>query len=356
MKILLLIHRPQARGQEIFAAQLGNQFLQQGHEVVLLSLYTGDFDLNFEGKHIQFNLSSSLDTILPWQWKRLAKVIKHLKPDLIQANGGDTVKFLALTQLVFSISAKRVFNNGGVVGHYLDSDLKKWMYQKLLNSWDGTISVSRHSQLDLAQLLPSTCKQIQIPIAIPVHKVLLGPRSEAQVFVHMGGFTQEKNHFELIEIFKEYLKRDHTAQLWLIGDGPLKKQIQRAAQQVSPQAIRFLGAVQYPWTLVPQNAVLVLPSKIEGMPAVLAEAFLSKIPVVAYAVGGVGEMAEGIDTISLVESGNQTSFMNAMSYWANVPGEISEPALENSALKAKDRFDFERISNQFLGFYKALCG
>ncbi|MFC5190309.1 glycosyltransferase [Algoriphagus aquatilis] len=356
MRILFLIHRSQARGQEIFATQLANRLLESGNEVALVSLYAGEFDLKFKGSHFRLNLTSGVETLFPWHWQRLIEVIQEFNPELIQANGGDTVKFLSLTQSVFSFSAKLVFNNGGVVSHYLDSNWKKWVYQKLLSAWDGAISVSRYSQTDLAQLLPSTCKQTQIPIAIPAQEFLLAPRSESQVFVHIGGFTQEKNHVELIRIFGEYLKRDPKAQLWLIGDGPLKMQIQTAAQQVAPHAIRFFGAVPNPWALVPQNSILVLSSKMEGTPAVLAEAFLAKIPVVTYAVGGIKEMAEGFATIRLVEPGDHPSFIEAMTYWAHLPAEISGPALANSASKAKDRFDFGRVSNQFLEFYKDVCG
>lgn len=355
MRILFLIHRPQARGQEIFAAQLGNQFLELGHEVLLLSLYWGDFDLSFKGRHIRFNLNHGIETIFPWSWKRLAAVIQDFKPEIIQANGGDTVKFLALTKLVSPISGKLVFNNGGVVGYYLSSAWKRWIYRKLLTPWDGVISVSQHTQLDLAKFLPENCKQTHIPIGIPDQDFQLPYGPDFQVFVHIGGFTAEKNHFELIRFFADYVKQEPTAQLWLIGEGPLKVEAELLADQFAPNSIRFFGAVSNPWTLVPQNSILVLPSKIEGMPAVVAESILAKIPVVAYAVGGIPEMASGISTITLVEPGEEASFLSAMAYWTKVPRESLRADLEASALKVKERFDLEKVSSRFLEFYKLLC-
>lgn len=355
MKILFLIHKPQARGQEIFSAQLGNQFLQQGHEVVLLSLYGGDFDLNFQGKHIHFNCSSNIDTILPWQWSRLAKVIRNLQPDLIQANGGDTVKFLTLTKFFFPFPGKLLFNNGGVLSHYLSSNWKRWIYTKLLAPWDAAISVSRHAQSDLAQFLPDTCRQTHIPIGIPDRELPVGPALDFQVFVHIAGFTPEKNHVELITLFSEYLKQDPTAQLWLIGEGPLRMEAESLADQIAFNSIRFFGALSNPWSLVPQNALLVLPSKIEGMPAVLVESFLAKIPVIAYGVGGIPEMTSGVNTITLVEPGDKESFLSAMRYGAKLSRETIQLELEHSAQLAKERFNLSQIAKQFMEFYRTVC-
>lgn len=355
MRILLLVNKPQARGQEIFAAHLGNHFLQIGHRVVLLSLYSGDFDLNFKGSHIRLNLNSRVETNLPWHWRRLYEVICGFKPDLIQANGGDTVKFLALAKLLFPITSKLVFNNGGVVSYYLTSGLKKWFYQRLLASWHGAISVSQHAQLDLAMLLPKNCKQIHIPIGVPDQEFYLSSATDFQVFVHIGGFTPEKNHVELLQLFIAYLKQDPSVQLWLFGEGALKTDMELLADQVAPQAIRFFGSVSNPWSLVPKNSIFLLPSQIEGMPAVVAEALLAKVSVIAYAVGGIPEMASAIPTISLVTPGDKASFLSAMTYWTELPKEILNRNLEVSALEAKKKFDLEKISTRFLEFYQSLC-
>jgi glycosyltransferase involved in cell wall biosynthesis len=47
--------------------------------------------------------------------------------------------------------------------------------------------------------------------------------------------------------------------------------------------------------------MLLLPSKIEGLPAVIPEAFYCKTPVVAYNVGGIAELIKNNVTGWLVE-------------------------------------------------------
>lgn len=357
MKIVFLIHRPQARGQEIFAAQLGNQLIQMGHEVTLISLYHGYFELKFSGVHINLGFTHSYELWIPFGWKKFTQIIRQINPDILQANGGDTLKLASLSVYFFSFPGQLVFNNGGVLGYYLDSRFKQIFYRFLLKQIDAAVSISLHGKEDLAKKLPDTCPQFHIPVGIPSNrKFSLSPGPNYPVFVHIGGFTAEKNHRELIHIFSQYLKDNPLAQLWMIGDGPGRETIEKAVQTSQSESFRFLGALNDPWKYVPQNAILVMTSLVEGMPAVLAEAMMAKIPTIAYSVGGLPEMSARIPTISLIESGDQTGFLQAMAYWSGAIQKDIQAELDESSKMARHRFDMENKANQFLEVYRGLCG
>ncbi|WP_297337978.1 glycosyltransferase [Algoriphagus sp.] len=357
MKLAFLIHKAQPRGQEVFAAQLGNQLLQMGHEVILISLYEGNFDLGFNGSFISFNFPSSMALWLPSSWKKLDRFIQGMQVDIIQANGGDTLKYLALSRIMYPLSGRLIFNNGGVVGYYLTTFLKRSLYRFFLMKFDAAISVSRHAQLDLSQWLPASCLQFQIPIGIPPHQTFnLSNGPNHQVFVHIGGFSPEKNHKELVEIFIKHLKNHHEHQLWMIGEGPSRMEIEGMIQEPYTQSFRFLGSVKDPWVYVPQNAILLLTSRMEGMPAVIAEAMMAKIPVISYAIGGVAEMAQELGTISLIDFGDQRSFLKAMKFWSTMGRDSIQGQLQESYDSAIKRFDLKTISNRFLDVYQKVCG
>lgn len=356
MKLVFLIHQPQARGQEIFASQLGNALIQKGHEVLLISMYSGDFVLPFEGKHLRLQLHRSIDSINPLNWRRFSEVVREFQPDIVQANGGDTLKFAVLARLMFWYPGKLVFNNGGVVSFYLDGVIKKRFYQLVLNRIDGAVSVSQHAAGDLSQYVSEAIPQTQIPIALLSSKLpKLASSQDYPVFVHIAGFTPEKNHRELLLIFSSYLSVNPKAQLWMIGDGPMRAEMEGLARSISEGSFRFFGALNDPWQIVPQHSILLLPSQIEGMPSVLAEGMLLKLPVIAYAVGGIPEMATDSISFRMIQAGDSVAFLQAMFDLSELSFADMEPELERLKDLAMSRFSMEKVSEEFVGFYQLLC-
>jgi len=355
MRVLFIIHGIQARGQEIFACQLADHLEKLGHTVKVISLYPGQFNLPFPVEHV--GLTSAKEIWSFRFWRKFREVIIEFQPDIIQANGGDTLKFAALTRMVYPYRGKLIFNNGGVVGYYFSNSFQKSFYKFLLKKVDAAISVSDYSAKDLEKLLNSNLPQTQISIGIPLSKEInTAPEVQFQVFVHIGGFTPEKNHEFLIQAFQEYHKNHPESQLWLFGDGPLRIVTEAKAKRQLPDSIRFFGSVSNPWSLIPPNAILLLPSKIEGMPAVIAEAFLHEIPVVATRVGGIAKMAEGMPSCKLVESGNQTQFLEGMDYFRTLPLFKRTEILADSRSKAIEGFSMDKVASSFLKFYKQVCG
>ena len=64
---------------------------------------------------------------------------------------------------------------------------------------------------------------------------------------------------------------------------------------------------------------LVMPSKIEGLPAVILEAMYCRIPVIAYEVGGIGEVLQRKETGWAVPAGDRLAFEAAVLDCLNLP-------------------------------------
>ncbi|AXY75548.1 glycosyltransferase [Paraflavitalea soli] len=321
MTILHLVQKPQMRGAEIFAAQLASHTHRNGHRVILVSLFPGTVQLPFDGKTI--NLGGKKGHRL-WNltaWRKLANIIKQEKPDLIQANAGDTLKYAVFSKLIFRWKQPIIFRNASTISLYIKTWPAKIWNRFLFRHTDKIVSVSKTSATDFAQLFPK-CKDKIVIVPIGIEEAPVKRKADlakqnghrlSPILVHVGGFTYEKNHIRLIAIYQELQTIYPHARLHLVGDGPLRKDIEEIVKQKGLGfGIRFLGAQKEVMPLIAEADVLLLPSIIEGLPGVILEAFYCKIPVVAYDVGGVGEVLINNDTGHLVRKGDETAFVDAI--------------------------------------------
>ena len=167
MIVFQLIQRPQKRGAEIFAAQLSERLQKLGHKVVLISLFEGVCDLPFSGEIIHLNRPLSKRWFDISGWKKLAQLVKEYKPDLVQCNAGDTLKFAVLSKLIFGWNSSIVARNASTVSGYIKSKSTKKINEFLYSKTDAIISVSEYSKKDLNQLFPATkTKTTVIPIGV----------------------------------------------------------------------------------------------------------------------------------------------------------------------------------------------
>ena len=81
--------------------------------------------------------------------------------------------------------------------------------------------------------------------------------------------------------------------LVVAGDGPLRGELSRLGDGVAPGRLRLLGSITDPERLLAAADVLLLTSATEGMPGVVIEALMRRVPVVATDVGAVRSMLDG---------------------------------------------------------------
>lgn len=317
LRILHLIQKPQNRGAETFAAQLANKQTEIGQKVLLVSVFSGKADLSWEDEILSLNGNLNKRFFDYNAWKKLSEIINEFKPDIIQANAGDTLKYAVFSKLMFRWNVPIVFRNASEVGQYLNSTFQKGLNTFLYKSINQVISVSQASQLDLLSHFPFLKRKVRtIPIGLEhtdsIVPVCLKPKGVKHI-IHVGGFSFEKNHKGLISIFQKFLEMDDSVHLHLIGDGPLRKEIEGLVRMNNlSEKVSFYGFVNNPLSYIKAGDVLVLPSIIEGLPGVLLEAMYCKTPVIAYNVGGVSEIVNK-ETGELIPKNDEERFVNALS-------------------------------------------
>ncbi len=316
MKILQIIHKIQNRGAETFTCQLSNHLIALGHEINIIALYSGPVTLPFHGEIIILNQNTS-NRFFDYQgWKKISQVISEYQPDIVQANAGDTLKYAVISKKLFNWKQPLVFRNASEVGSYLKSPLQKGLNKFLYKNVDWVISVSQASKKDIVKHFPFLREKVDV-VGVGLEKLenpesrVLDPKGYKHI-VHVGGFSFEKNHKALIQIFQLILKKQPLTHLHLVGDGPLKLEIEELVRTNSLQnQVSFYGFVNNPLSYIKGADMLVLPSIIEGLPGVILEAMICKIPVVAFDVGGISEILNE-NTGSLISKGDNVSFSNAI--------------------------------------------
>lgn len=113
--------------------------------------------------------------------------------------------------------------------------------------------------------------------------------------VCVGRLSSEKGHLGLIEAFAIASRHDPRLVLTLVGDGPLRSEIEASiAEHGLTDAVRLVGALAEGDALAAIAAadLFALPSFMEGIPLVLMEAMALGVPVVAPRVSGIPELVE----------------------------------------------------------------
>jgi glycosyltransferase involved in cell wall biosynthesis len=108
----------------------------------------------------------------------------------------------------------------------------------------------------------------------------LGLPSGALVVGHVGRFVTQKNHAFLIEVAAEAIMLDDRLRVLLVGDGPLRQEIERRARALGiVDRVLFAGERDdVPQIMGAAMDVLVFPSLHEGLGLVLVEAQAAGLP------------------------------------------------------------------------------
>ncbi|MBG9981854.1 glycosyltransferase family 1 protein [Aerococcaceae bacterium DSM 111020] len=102
---------------------------------------------------------------------------------------------------------------------------------------------------------------------------------DSYVLGHVGNFSNVKNHKFLIEVFYEFQKDYPNSYLCLVGDGPLRDELEQQINQLNiSEHVLILGVRNDVYDLLNIFDLFVFPSFYEGMPNVIIEAQANSLP------------------------------------------------------------------------------
>ena len=99
------------------------------------------------------------------------------------------------------------------------------------------------------------------------------------VIGHVGGFFEQKNHEYILKIYRSILQMKPHSKLILIGDGPLRKDIEENAKDLGEHVV-FIGLVDNVEDYLQVMDGMLLPSLFEGLPLVSIEWQINGLPCI----------------------------------------------------------------------------
>lgn len=372
LSILFLDTRPVRRGAQVFIQELKKQFEQSDIYVRRIYLYREDdfecLPLNERDQVLHFKDNHWMEKWLFFQpalYKKLAREIREFNPDIILCNGSRTLKYAALVKrLAPEVKAKWIYRVIDSARYWNNKTFTALIYRLfIIPAMDAAVGVSKQSLYDMVQHYRFKKPVISIPRAVDIDfftsfqlplglRVNLGINEHAFVVLFLGNFTHQKRPDRFIEIIAEVRKTHPQIHGLMVGDGPLKKQMELFSQhlQVS-HYITFTGYQQDVRSFIAISDLLMLTSDTEGMPGVVLEAAAMNKITIAGPVGGVAEFIDNNDNGYVVSSLNNENFAEKLKQVINDKDSLRR--ISNAAAeKVRCEFSIHKIYESYSRFFK----
>jgi CDP-glycerol glycerophosphotransferase len=108
------------------------------------------------------------------------------------------------------------------------------------------------------------------------------PSNENYNFITMGRLSPEKGQDNLIKAFGRFHKDFPDSKLYILGEGPLRKDLEQLISELGLEdSVYLAGQVENPFAIMKKCDCFVLSSHYEGQPMVLLEAMTHGMKIIA---------------------------------------------------------------------------
>jgi glycosyltransferase involved in cell wall biosynthesis len=259
-----------------------------------------------------------------------------LRADVVVAHGSSTLE--ASTVALLGTDVPVVYRSIGDPRYWVRDRHRHWLVRRMLRRTDRVVA-----------LWPGAAEQLRRRYDLQADRVVVIPNGvpsdrfsdrgaavrygdwlpaddgpDARTLAYVGALSPEKDVATAIRAVA------HTpgAVLLIAGNGRDEASLRALADAEAPGRVRFLGAITDVRAVYAASELLLLPSRTEGMPAVVIEAGLSGVASVATRVGALPEMIDDGVTGLLVEPGDQPAFTAAVGRALAAPERLGRAAAE----------------------------
>lgn len=288
MRILhLLNYTRHANGMVCAAIDLACCQADAGHDVYICS-GGGDYDFIFTRhnvKILKINQDKTLRNI-PRALLALFKAFRSVKPDIVHAHMTTSALFAAALRpfLPFRLvtSVHNEFQRSAMLMRVGDRVIG--VSEAVTQSMIGRGIPARK----MRTVLNGTVHSPRFPKPDPAP----APEVTSPSVLFVGGQHPRKGVSDLIEAFGIALKAAPQAKLYLVGNGPHRKEYEALAKERCGDSVIFCGFREDPRPYLMAADIFVLPSHAEPAGLVISEAREFGCAIIGSDVGGIPEMVD----------------------------------------------------------------
>ena len=175
------------------------------------------------------------------------------------------------------------------------------------------------------------------------------------VWLAVGRLEAPKDYPTLIRAFARISDVREDTLLWIVGDGPLRRQVEALTREMGLQVrVRFWGLRADVSNLMNGADAFVMSSSREGLPNVLLEAQACGLPAVVTNVGGNAEIVVQEETGFIVPPQNPEALAEAMLRLMGLPMEMRQQMGTLARQRVEQQFSLESVVTQWENLYYEL--
>lgn len=366
MRILLLHNfygssAPSGENQ-VFEAER-EMLLQRGNDVELFIRHSDEIRHQGTWGSVQGALATPWN---PWMFRALRQTVASIRPDVVHVHntfpllspaifhaiGHRPAKVLTLHNYRLFCPAAIPMRDGKVCTecmerHTVWPGLRHGCYRKSrlatlplaasvalhrgLGTWsrkvDGFITLTEFQRLQMiAAGLPAELVSVK-PNFYPGSPTIVPWQERRSCVVFAGRLTEEKGIRTLVRAWLDWGER--APELRMVGDGPLRRELEQLAANHPKVPIHFLGQLnaQDAQSEIAYSRLLVLPSEcFEGFPMVVREAFAFGTPAAVSNIGPLPSIVQDGCNGVVFQPGNSQSLVQVLQQSWNTPGTLERLA------------------------------
>lgn len=262
---------------------------------------------------------------------------------------------LRLAMLAPQLKAKTIGWQHNCFSGYLDvPNVVFWKQERLLQEYlpklDRYIVLSDYDKRDYQEIL-GIDTEVKINPRSFVSEKKCNPKSKH--FLMATRFVYAKGLDLMMESFEQFCRQDNEWVLDIIGSGQLMSEIMEDAKKRHIEdRVNFVGYTNRPEDYYLNSSVFLLPSRWEGWPMVIMEAFEFGLPVIAYHTGAMDLIIDDGKTGYLPEAFDTEKFTEAMLKLAHNE-DLRIQMSQNAMVKSED-FAIENAVREWNNLFERL--
>lgn len=368
MKILFIITSLNYGGAEIQVKELSTEMKLRNHKVAILSLIQPhpDFDAYFRSKSIPvWNLHLKPSQYNPLVIFKANRIIKKYNPEIVHshmvhANIMSRICRLFVRFPVLICTAHNISEGG---------KLRELAYRFTDYLTDLTTNVSQVAtdtyvkkklvSVNKVKFVPNGIsindnKNLEISTTKKLNKEF-GSNKNMFIWLAVGRLSLQKNYNNLINAAVILKERSRKFIILIAGVGELEENLKKLVfEKKISEYVKFIGLRKDIKELMLFSNAFVMSSAWEGLPIVLLEAAINKLPIVATDVGGNKEIVIENQNGKLVPPNNSESLADAMFEIMNFSEDKIRDYAENGYKRIISSYSIHHVVDLWINIYNGL--